>query len=46
MAVSSGTQAALGCGTNRPLAISSAIISPVRSAAAVMMSRLPAYFGR
>jgi hypothetical protein len=29
-----------------PSAISCAISSPVRSAAAVMMSRLPAYFGR
>jgi hypothetical protein len=37
-------QAAVGW--KRPLDISWAIISLVRNAAAVMMSRFPAYFGR
>ena len=43
----SGSCMASPCaGLHRLAAISSAIISPVRSAAAVMMSRLPAYGGR
>ncbi len=40
------TQATTGSSTNRPSRISCANISAVRNAAAVMMSRLPAYFGR
>ena len=37
---------ATGCNLMVPARISSANISAVRVAAAVMMSRLPAYFGR
>ena len=40
------TSARTGSSVSLPAKISSANISPVRAAAAVMMSRLPAYLGR